>query len=153
MSSRLFQEVREKRGLAYYVSAASEEYLDTGLVLAGAGVRLSDVEEALKVVLEQFALMRDKGISAQELAMAKEFAKGKMILALEDSSRVASFFAAQELLEKRVLTPEEALHKVEEVTSEQVQSVAEELFKTERLNLAVIGPFNEEEKFSKILKV
>lgn len=153
MSSRLFQEVREKRGLAYYVSAASEEYLDTGFVLAGAGVRLADVDEALRVVLEQFALIRDKGISPEELTMAKEYSKGKMVLALEDSFRVASFFAGQELLEREILLPDQVLEKINKVTAKEVALVAGELFKTERLNLAIIGPFKDEERFAKILKV
>lgn len=153
MSSRLFQEVREKRGLAYYVSAASEEYLDTGFVLAGAGVRLSDVDEALRVVLEQFDLIRSHGVTDEELLRAKEYAKGKMILALEDSFRVASFFAGQELLEREILLPDEVLKKVEAVSAEDVKSVAEELFKTEKLNLAVIGPFSEKARFDKILKL
>ncbi len=153
MSSRLFQEVREKRGLAYYVSAAADEYLDTGFLLAGAGVRISDSEEAVKVVLEQFNLIREKGVTEEELAMAKQYAKGKMILALEDPFRVASFFAAQELMEKKVLLPDEVLARLDSVTAEQVQDVAQELFLTDRLNLAVIGPFSDKVKFDKILKL
>ncbi len=153
MSSRLFQEVREKRGLAYYVSAASEEYLDTGFVLAGAGVRLADVDEAVKVVLEQFSLIENKGISQEELKMAKEYAKGKMVLALEDSFRVASFFAGQELMERRILTPDEILAKVEAVTAEEVQEAAKEVFKTEKLNFAVVGPYDDPDRFAKILKI
>lgn len=153
MSSRLFQEIRENRGLAYYVSAASEEYLDTGFWVAGAGVRLSDIDEALKVALEQLYKVKQEGVTDEEIGRAKEYARGKMVLSLEDSSRVASFFAGQELLEKKILLPDEVLAKIDGVTKEEIQMVAEELFETERLNLAVIGPYDDKEKFDKILQI
>ncbi|KKU90712.1 MAG: Processing protease [Microgenomates group bacterium GW2011_GWA1_48_10] len=153
MSSRLFQEVREKRGLAYYVSAFAEEYLDTGVFGAAAGVKIEKVEEAIKVVLGVLGEMRNVRVLEEELRRAKDFAKGKMVLALEDSFRVASFFASQELMEKQILLPEEVLSKLEAVTEEEVMAVAKDLFKEERLNLAVIGPFAGEDKFEKLLKI
>lgn len=153
MSSRLFQEVREKRGLAYYVSAGSDEYLDTGYVLANAGVRLEAASEAIQVVLEQFNLMTEKAVLASELRRAKDYAKGKMILALEDSFRVASFFAGQELLEKKILTPEEILAKVEAVTEDDILRVAKDIFNKKLINLAVVGPFKDSEKFGKIVGI
>lgn len=153
MSSRLFEEVREKRSLAYYVGSYAEEYQDTGFVMASAGVKLSQVEEAIKVILEQFALIRDKGATDDELKRAKDYSKGKMVLALEDSFRVASFFTGQELLEKRILLPDEILAKVDQVTKEDVTRVATDLFKGEKLNLSLIGPFKEEGRFEKLLKI
>jgi predicted Zn-dependent peptidase len=153
MSSRLFEEVREKRGLAYYVSSYAEEYQDTGFVMANAGVRLDSAEEVIKVILSEFAKIRESGVSEQELRRAKDYSKGKMVLSLEDSFRVASFFAGQEILEKKVLLPDEILAKLDAVTNDDIVRVAKDLFKSEKLNLSLIGPFKNEEKFTRLLKI
>lgn len=153
MSSRLFTEVREKRGLAYTVHAGAEEFADCGYLVAQAGLRLNAVDEAVKVILDQFALLSAKPVSQKELKQAKDFARGKMILALEDSFRVASFYTASELLEGRMETPEEILERIGKVTVEDVQRVAGDLFRSRKLNLAMIGPFKEEGRFAKLLKL
>lgn len=153
MSSRLFEEVREKRSLAYYVSAFSEEYLDTGFMMANAGVALDKIDQAIKVILEEFAKIKENGVTSEELRRAKDHSKGKMVLALEDSFRVASFFAGQELLEKKILLPDEILAKVEAVSAEDIKRVAKDVFKTEKLSLSVVGPFKQEEKFGKLLQI
>lgn len=153
MSSRLFEEVREKRSLAYYVSSYSEEYQDTGFMMANAGVALDKTEEAIKVILEEFGKIRESGVTPEELKRAKDYSKGKMILSLEDSFRVASFFAGQEILEKKILLPDEILARVDAVTQEDIMRVAKDLFKQDKLNLALIGPFKEPSKFESLLKV
>lgn len=153
MSSRLFIEVREKKGLAYYISTGAEEYHDSGYLVTQAGLRLSAVDEAVKIILREYVAMGAKAVSASELARAKEFFKGRMVLRLEDSFNVVSMYTSQEVLEKKIETPEEILAQVEKVTAEDIKRVAADIFVNEKLNLAIVGPFKEEGKFSKILTI
>lgn len=150
-SSRLTHEIREKRGLAYYIGAGSDEYLDCGHLVAQAGLRISAVNEAIKIILEQFNLLKDELVSQEELQKAKDYIQGRMILGLEDSYRVASFYGSQELLEEQMQTPSQIMQKIEKITSQDVQNVAKELFVNKHLNLAVIGPFKKEEEFAKMV--
>ncbi len=143
MSSRLFIEVREKRGLAYSVHADNEEFHDCGYFVTQAGLRISDTSDAIKVILEEFNKTKDSLVSTEELRRAKDYSKGKMVLALEDSFKVASFYTAQELLRHEIETPEEVLEKIEAVTAEDIQRVAKDIFVNNKLNLAIIGPFRE----------
>lgn len=153
MSSRLFLEVREKRGLAYYVHSAIEEYHDRGYFVSQAGLRISAVEEAIKIINQQYGLATDKKVTPEELQRAKEFFKGRMVLRLEDSYNMAAMYTVQELLEKKMETPEEILGEVEKVTAEDIQRVAKDIFRDQRLNLAVVGPFKGEGKFERLLKI
>lgn len=153
MSSRLFMEVREKRGLAYAVGSGSEEYRDTGVLLTYASVKLEKTEEAILVILEQLRELRENMVGDEELQRAKDNASGKMILALEDSFKVARFNGAQELLERTLETPEEILAKIKAVTREDIKSTAKRIITDQKLNLALVGPFKDEEKFAKLLRV
>ncbi|MBI2327906.1 insulinase family protein [Candidatus Curtissbacteria bacterium] len=153
MSSRLFVNVREKRGLAYYVRADHESYLDTGTLAASAGVDLSRIDEALKVILSEFKEIARSPVPVRELKKAKEYVKGKVVLSWEDSRTVAFAYGTDELLEGRVRTLDEYLGKIDAVGIEDVAGVAKFLFSNNKLNLAVIGPFKDEEKFKKILKI
>lgn len=153
MSSRLFLEIREKRGLAYYVHSGTEEFQDCGYFVIQAGLRISAAGEAIKIIIEQLDLIRAKPAFADELRRAKDYWKGRMVLALEDSYRVATFYTSQEVLEKQVETPEEILEKVEEVTAEDIQRVAKDVFASNKLNLAIIGPFKDQAQFATILKL
>jgi len=154
MSSRLFSEVREKRGLAYMVKSSAERYSDSGYVAAQAGVDVKRVDEAIEVTLDQhYGLASGKyPISKKELDKAKEYIKGNLALALEDTKDVNGFFAEQELFLDTVLTPEEVFKKVDMVTVEDVLSEAKKLFKPENLNLALIGPYKNPERFAKLIK-
>lgn len=153
MSSRLFQEVRTKRGLAYYIHSGVEEYQDRGYMVSQAGLRIAAIEEAIKVIAEQYGLMSAKPVSTAELRRAKDYFKGRMVLRLEDSYNVAAMYTTQEVLEKEIETPEEILEKVERVTAEDVQRVAKDIFVNQGLNLAVVGPFKEETRFDKLLQL
>lgn len=152
-SSRLFHEVREKRGLAYYVGSDVERNTDCGQLVAMAGVNLKSISEAIKVMLEQFASMREGVISSEELRRAKDMWKGRMVLTLEDSYNVASWYGMRELLEEKITTPDEVLSQIDKVTIEDVQRVAKDIFRTEKLNLAVVGPFKNGNEFSKLLTI
>jgi predicted Zn-dependent peptidase len=151
MSSRLFIEIRERRGLAYYVDALPDFYTDSGYILARAGVKLDKIDEAIKITLDEFEKLKTKKVGAKELKKAKEFLKGRMILMLEDSYAVASRYAAQVLLEKKIRTPEEAMRLIDKVTTNDIQRVAKAVFKPQNLNLAIIGPYKEKSRFKKLL--
>ncbi|MFH1840990.1 MAG: pitrilysin family protein [Candidatus Shapirobacteria bacterium] len=151
MSSRLFLQIRERRGLAYYVGAGGDYYTDSGVFMARAGVKLAKLDEAVKVTLDELRKAKEKKIGDEELTKAKEMLKGSLILALEDSQEVANRYAHQVILDEKITPPAETLAKIEAVTAEEVQAVAKDLFCPEKLNLAVIGPY-EEEKIQKLIK-
>ena len=152
MSSRLFEEVRDKRGLAYYVGASNDTATDAGYFMIKAGVNNEKVYDAIKVVMDEIRKIKDNGITQEELQRAKDNISGSMALGLEHSDAVANAYAGPVLFENKVLTPEEELGKIKKVTLEDVHKVAKEVFENNKLNLAVIGPFKDEEPFKKILK-
>lgn len=153
MSSRLFIEIRERRGLAYSVRPSIERYDDVGYFGTYGGIDLSKVDEAIKVMLDQFyGLVSGKyPIKKEELSKAKEFIKGHVALSLEDTNAVAGFFGEQELFMKEVLTPEQIFKKIDAVTIADVMTEAKKLFVPSKLNLAIIGPFKDENKWKKLL--
>ena len=153
MSSRMWISIRERKGLAYYVWVYNSTDLDAGFLLTQAGVNNDKVDEAISEILNQFKLIRDKRISAKELRKAKDFMRGNTILSMESSGAQASFCASQELYENRILTLDKIFAKIEAVTAEDIQRVAKDIFKPEKLNLALIGPFKDKSKFEKILKI
>lgn len=153
MSSRLFINVREKRGLAYYVRADHESYMDTGTLAAAAGVDLKRIDDALKVILAQFVDLATKKVTARELNKAKEGIKGRIILSWEDSRTIAFGYGADELYEGKIRTQEEVMRAIDAVSAADVLRVAQFMVANSKLNLAVIGPFKDHEHFSKILKV
>ncbi|HEX7455966.1 MAG TPA: pitrilysin family protein [Candidatus Nanoarchaeia archaeon] len=153
MSSRLFIQLRERRGLAYYVRSSFEEYHDVGSFVAQAGVTPKKIGEAVKIVIAEFAKISQESVGGEELKKAKEHIKGRLVLELEDSREVASLFGTQQLLEGKVRTTDEMFKKVDEVTESDIQKVASDIFKNKGLNLAIIGPYKDEAKFEKILKL
>ena len=156
MSSRLFTEVREKRGLCYYIHSDFDLYHDTGIFGASAGVDQNRVEEAVKVTINQFTHLRQgyggqAMLNEQELKKAKDYLSGKMVLGLEDSQSVASYFGMKQLLQNKIETPEQALQQVKAVTLDQVQSLVEELIKPGELRLALIGPYKDRKAFEQLI--
>ncbi len=152
MSSRLFVKVRERLGLAYHISTDVSSETDSGFLITQAGLNNGNVEKAIAVILEEYKKISFEKISAGELKKAKEYLKGKMALGLELSDANASFFGMQELLEKEILTPEQICAKIDKVQSKDVLEVAKDIFKPEKLNLAIIGPFADKNKFLELLK-
>jgi len=152
MSSRLFTEVREKRGLAYYVRSYSEHYTDCGSFVTLAGVDAKRTDEAVKVIIDEYRIIASStgNITDEELKKAKEFLKGHMVLELEDSRSVAGFYATQEMLQSKIRNPEEVLEKVDAVTKEQVKKAAE-TYLVRPIQLAIIGDFADKSQFEKIL--
>jgi predicted Zn-dependent peptidase len=152
MSSRLFQEIREKRGLAYYVKADVQAYTDNGYLVMQAGTEPKNVREVIQVALQEFAKISAGRFMNSELTKAKEYLKGQFILSLEDSQAVADHFGEDLLLEGKVRTPGEILTATDQVTKAQVQKVAREIFVNSGLNLAVISPKINEEQMEKSLR-
>jgi len=152
MSSRLFIQVRERRGLAYYVRSETVEYKEIGNFVTQAGVDLKRIDDAIKVILNEYFYIANNRVTAEELNKAKEFLKGRLILELEDSKNVAGLYGFQELLDKKVYSPKEMIGEIDKVTALDIQRVAKDIFQPEKLNLAVIGPFKEKERFENLLK-
>ena len=155
MSSRLFSEVREKRGLAYYVRTNSDLYQDAGTFYSTSGLDKNKVEEGIEVIIEEYSKFASgrANLTEKELSKAKEFLKGHFILGLEDSHSVAWYYALGETLEKNLVDPKEVIAKIDKVTLEEVENLAKKYFKEETLNLAIIGNFSDRQKFEKLLKL
>ncbi len=156
MSSRLFSEVREKRGLAYYVKTDTQSYFDNGYLVCQAGADIKRAEETIKVILKEFSLLKESvsgRIKPEELKRAKEYIKGRLALALESSDGVAGFIVEDQLLEGKIRSFEEILASFEKVSLEDVLEVVRSIFLEQSLNLAVLGPFKDKARFAKLLKL
>lgn len=153
MSSRLFHEVREKRGLAYYVRTSSESYLDCGYLSSFAGIDVKRIDDAIKVTVEEYKKVTKTGeITQDELTKAKEFTKGHFILDLEDTRSLAAYYATSELLENKLETPEEVVSKIDEITLDDINMVAQKYLLDKPLSLAIIGNYKDQSRFEKLLR-
>jgi len=154
MSSRMFIEVRERRGLAYSIRTSVDRYDEVGYIGTYAGVDVAKIDEAIKVMIGQcYGIARGNlPISEVELKNGKEFLKGHLALALEDTKDVSSFFGEQALFLPEMLTPEEVNRKIDKVSLDEVTAEAKKLFVPARLNLAIIGPYQNKEKFVQLLE-
>ncbi len=141
MSSRLFQEVRERLGLAYDIESYVSTLQDAGTIGVYAGVSTAQAEPAIRAILGELDRLRQDPVSPDELEKAREFIRGRLALSLEDSFTVASWYAQQELLGPEVLGPEEVIARFEAIQATDIQRLAQTIFRPERLNLAVVGPF------------
>lgn len=153
MSSRIWIDVRERQGLAYYVWTYKNSNSDTGYLVTRAGVDSKRTDKAIQVILKNYKLIRNKKITEKELRKAKDYIKGKAILNTESSDEQAEFYGFQEILENKILTLDEKFAKIEAVTANDIQRVAQDIFCPEKLNLALIGPFKNPRKFEKLLRI
>jgi len=153
MSSRLFINVRERKGLCYYIRCVTDTFQDIGGLVVQAGLDKKRIKAAIELILKELKKVKDKGITPDELKKGKEFLKGKLILDLEDSSSVAEWYGRQQLLIGRAKTPEKKLEEINEVTQKQVNKLAKRIFKKSMINLALIGPFKSDKEFKKLLKI
>jgi predicted Zn-dependent peptidase len=151
MSSRLFEEVREQRGLAYDIHSGAHFFSDCGALIVESGIDPGRVDEAIPVILAELGKMRD-GVTETEWSQARELTKGRMMLRMEESRAVSSFLGIQELLRDKVETVEEVLAKVSAVTREDIQRVANRVIQSENLVLAIVGPFDDASHFEAMLK-
>ena len=134
MSSRLFTEIRVKRGLAYFVEMELGVYQDTGSFEIRAGVDKNRTEETLKVILEELNKIKKQGVSKEELTRAKDYIEGTMKLSFEESATLASWYGRQLLLVGKIITPKEKLKKIKMVSQSDIQRIANQLFKSQNNN-------------------
>jgi predicted Zn-dependent peptidase len=151
MSSRLFQEIREKRGLVYSVYGYFRPYFDVGQGVLYAGTDLERIEETVEALIGELRKLRDEPVPEDELRRTKELRKGRLLMGFEDSRSVAGWIGSQEATYGEIKTPEEVMAKIEAVTAAEVQELAHDLFQPERLSLALIGPYSDSKPFSDLL--
>ena len=147
MSSRLFLEVREQRGLAYYVYALNSSYTDAGTLVSQAGVDLNRADEAVRVIAHEFHRLAEERVPDDELEKSRALAKGRFVLQTESPNGLMLFGLRREVLEGRAAEPEELLAGLDAVTAEDVQRVAQDIIGSNGMRVAVIGPFDDEEPF------
>ena len=152
MSSRMFLNVREARGLCYYIATDVDNYLDAGSLSTGAGVDTSRLEEAIKAIKHEYLSCAQSGVTDEELLRAKEYLKGKITLNLEDSEERAHFFGKQALLYSSIRDLPEYFAEVEKVTVRNINTLAAKLLTPEELRLVVIGKEKDPTKLEALLK-
>jgi predicted Zn-dependent peptidase len=151
MSSRLFQKIREEMGAAYYVRASNDLFSDHGYFETAVGVDHKKIDLVIEVILQEFRNLSKELVSPKELERAKEHLIGGLMLGLETSDALAGFYGGQEIITKELISPEDYAEKIRAVKAEEILSLAQELFQNNKLNLAIIGPFSDTERFKKIL--
>ncbi|MCD5390934.1 insulinase family protein [candidate division NPL-UPA2 bacterium] len=161
MSSRLFNEVREKRGLAYEIRSSIARFQDTGALVISAGVDNRKVAETIKIILRELKKFKEREVSKKEFQQGKEFVIGQLLLSLEDTTNYMHWLGENKLCLGRVPSVEEVLDGIKKVTARDLHRIANGLFTNENLNLALIGPVTvnstaysckKEEEIEKILQ-
>jgi predicted Zn-dependent peptidase len=153
MSSRLFLEVREAQGLAYAVDSSLSMLDETGLLVIYAGVDAGRAPQALRALIAELDRLRQEPVPETELHKAREFVKGRLLLGLEDSSALASWYGRQTLLLGRIWTPDDVLAAYERVTAADIQRLARTLFTGNQLFLSAVGPFGTGDHLSGLLRL
>jgi predicted Zn-dependent peptidase len=153
MSSRLFQSVREEKGLAYDVSSYTIDYADTGAFVVSAGVDPDKIAPAVGAIMEELGHVRDEAVPADELARIKRYLGGRLELRMEETRNLASWLGGQEALHEKVLDLDEALAELNAVTSDAILVLARRLFRTDDLRMAVVAPPRRGRKLDSLLKI
>jgi len=151
MSSRMFLNIREAKGLCYYISTDTDSYLDAGALTTRAGVDQSRLHEAISLIMEQYNLIASKGITEEELTQAKSYVKGKFTLSMEDSEERAHFYGKQELLHGETFDVPAYLEKYDAVTKDQVDALAMKLLGGDDYRLVVIGKEKDESAITSLI--
>jgi len=152
MSSRLFAEIRDRLGLAYSIHSYVEHFLDSGALTVYAGVEPGDLKTAIEAIMEQLSLLREP-IPEAELHKAKELAKGRLVLRMEDSRSVAGWLGGQEVLSGYIYDVDEIVSIIDAITAEELEQMAQEIITEEQLRLAVVGPIKCDEPLDELLKL
>ncbi len=153
MSSILYQTIREKLGVAYYINSNLSYSTDYGVWAVSTGIDNNRTEEVVSSILNEWKKFKTNPVDIKDLKKAKSYITGKLALGLENVHNVAISFAFQELLRKKIETPDQYLRKIKQVTAQDIQKVAEDLLKTQSLNLVLIGPCKNKERLQKLLHV
>lgn len=163
MSSRLFINLRERQGLAYYVRANNEVYSDVGYLSARAGVQKDKIKQAIKIILSEYKKLTTVLVPKEEINRAKDLLRGRSAIQFELSDNLASFYTRQAVLlhtvkrtqgkvKDKISTPEEYIKDIQAITTADIKRVAKNIFVNKGLNLAIIGPFKQEKEFKGLLK-
>ncbi len=139
MSSRLFIQIRERRGLAYFIRSGSDNFRDTGYSYVRVALEAKNINKAISVIKKEIEKLIEKGPTKKELEDAKTHIRGSMTLSLESSSAQASWYAHRALFADKIQTPEEKLAELEKVTIEDIKRVAKKIFKWDKMRVAIIG--------------
>jgi predicted Zn-dependent peptidase len=145
MSSRLFNELREKRGIAYEIGTAVKRFQDTGAFIVHAGIDNRRVDETIKLILEELEKVRAKLIDASEFRRAKEFYLGQLMLALEDTLEHMFWIGEYTATLDKTYSLDDIIKEVNRVQREDIREVAKYIFKEKSLNVALIGPLKDRE--------
>ncbi|MEK9175585.1 MAG: pitrilysin family protein [Patescibacteria group bacterium] len=151
-SSRLYMEIREKRGLAYYVRAGATRYADSGHFDISAGVPHGKIAVVLKIIADEIRRIKKNGVTKLELESAKEYIRGNTKIELEDSSALTSFFGEQALFYPKILTPDDYLKKIGHIGTKEIQTMAQTLFVSKSANLVVVGASKNSSALKKIFE-
>lgn len=152
MSSRLFNKVRNELGAAYYIHSSADLSTDHGVLDIAAGVDHKKIAEVIRAILGECRRIKEEPVPKAELQKAKDHLSGSILLDLETSDQLANFYGGQEIVEKKIITPDELIAKLQAVSADEVRKVAGDVFRDEGLNLALIGPFDDEAKFRELLR-
>ncbi|MEI8327586.1 MAG: pitrilysin family protein [Candidatus Taylorbacteria bacterium] len=152
MSSRLFSKMRDELGICYYIRASHDASTDHGEISISAGVDNVRVEEAVREILKQCVNLKNDLVSPAELKKVKDYISGTTLLELETSESRAEYCGVQEILKKRIDTPEEFMSKVSAVTADDIQKLARQIFVDKGLNMAIIGKFQSGDGFESYFK-
>jgi len=152
ISSRLFSEIREKLGLAYYVFSDNSYFEDTGFLGIGTGTGHGSLETCVRKTLEILKKLKNKKVSTRELGAAKSFLRGRMALGMEMSDAVAGYCAENEFFFHRIEQPEEYLEKIEKVSQNDILKIASDMFKPNKMSMAVIGAHEDAQKKEEFYK-
>jgi len=152
MSSRLFIEIRERRGLCYAIRASHEALEDTGIFTISSGLDKSRMREAISAIYSELDKIKSLPVLEDELERAKENVRGRMLLSFEDSAAHAEWYGRQWHYEKNLQTPEQRLKLIQKVTPADIQRVASVILKPEQMTVAAIGPIETKQSLSKIVK-
>ncbi|MBX4198150.1 insulinase family protein [Candidatus Parcubacteria bacterium] len=152
MSSRLFQKLREEMGVGYYVRSSHDAYVDHGIFSVSVGSDVKRVEEVIKAVIEELNRLKKELVPADELKKTKDHLTGTLALGLESSDSIAEFYGYQESLRHEIKTPKDIVQEIQSITAEQIRNIAQKIFIDKNLNLAIVGPVQNQGKIKEILK-
>ncbi|MFC1703073.1 M16 family metallopeptidase [Patescibacteria group bacterium] len=147
MSSRLYESVREKEGLCYSIHSSPTSYIGAGHFMIQSGFARDGAHKALGIVMKELNKMKTRPVTTEELSRARQYLKGRIMLSLEDSGRLANWYAKGVLLNGKITTPEKRLTQLFSVTKRDILKIAQSLFRRSKLTMAVIGPDDDVSKF------
>lgn len=157
MSSRIWGHLREREGLGYYVVTHTEAYTDSGYLVTKAGVKIDEIEKSISIILEEYKKMADTSVNKKELERTKDLLRGRLALQLETSDNLAEWYGRQAVMdlslerEKRklcnIINPDQYIKEIEKISAGEIKRVAKKIFVKNNLNLAIIGPYKDENRF------